>query len=70
MQEWKEIGAMLGAALLMVGLLLGGLWLASRQQCLSKWRDSGMEPTYRTFEGCRIRLPDGRRIPSSNYREM
>jgi len=70
MSEWKEIGLMLGAAALIVAVLGTGLYFANRAECLNRWQDSGMEASFGFFEGCRIRLPDGRRIPAENYREL
>jgi hypothetical protein len=74
MSEWKEIGVILGAPVLIVAVLaavlLTGLYFANRAECLSRWQDSGMEASFGFFEGCRIKLPDGRRIPAENYREL
>lgn len=70
MSEWKEIGVMLGAVVLIVAVLLTGLYFTNRAKCLNQWQDSGMEASFRLLEGCRIRLPDGRRIPAANYREL
>ena len=70
MSEWKEVGAILGAAVLIVAVLATVLYFANRAKCLNQWQGSGMEASFEVLEGCRIRLPDGRRIPAENYREL
>lgn len=39
-------------------------------ECSSKWENSGMQSKWGPIQGCIIKLPDGRWIPSQNYREF
>lgn len=38
--------------------------------CVSKWEGSGLDPQYKVFGGCTIKLPDGSRIPTSAYKVL
>lgn len=38
-------------------------------KCQSKWARSGLHAEFGVFQGCLVRLPDGRWIPQENVRE-
>lgn len=41
-----------------------------KTSCESKWQESHMEARWEFFAGCRVRLPDGRWVPTENVRDI
>jgi hypothetical protein len=70
MDDDKEALIALGASFVFLALLLGGLYWANKVKCQRQWEGSGMPSEFRAFQGCRIKLKDGRWIPAQNYREL
>jgi len=66
----KEALISVGIGAVFFALLLGGIYWASDVKCQRQWQGSGMQSEYRAFQGCRIKLSDGRWIPAQNYREL
>lgn len=51
-------------------VLFAGMVVIGTISCESKWAASGFKTSYGPIQGCLIQLPDGRWIPSENYREL
>ncbi len=50
--------------------LFAGTVIFGSIACDAKWETSGFKTSYGPIKGCLIQLPDGRWIPSENYREL
>jgi hypothetical protein len=67
---WKELILFVSVLIaIMVGALTLAIW-GSSVKCKRQWEHSGMQSDYRVMQGCLIALPDGRKIPAKNYREL
>lgn len=51
-------------------LLIGGAMWMDSAVCSSKWAKSGFATSWGPMQGCNIKLPNGKWIPASNYREI
>lgn len=57
-----------------IALIAGGvvvsIWLSSLS-CYSRWERAGMaDVSYGPIQGCLVKMPDGRWLPSDRVREM
>jgi hypothetical protein len=64
----KELASLIFTVAFIV-LVLSGMNAVFAVSCEAQWE--GTFPTkYSFFGGCKIQLPDGKWIPSDNYREV
>lgn len=68
--DTKEFLTFAIIALLVAAVVVGLMYFAASAKCSRQWENSGFPSEYRAFQGCRIKLKDGRWIPAQNYREL
>ena len=67
---WREFALSLAGICLVASLVISLAVWGAKTRCARQWEHSGMKSEYRTFQGCVLTLPDGRKIPAENYREL
>jgi hypothetical protein len=68
--EGKQIAGIVFSTILFMAVLLWVLVAVEHIKCDNEWNDSGFQSDYKVFQGCKIKLKDGRWIPAKNYREL
>lgn len=67
---WKDIAITFALIFLVAACVIGLAYFGMEKKCHIQWEGSGMKSEFRMPGGCMITLPDGRKIPAANYREL
>jgi hypothetical protein len=50
----RDAGAAIFAAVILIAVVLGILWVADSASCKARWADSGMKYRYGLVAGCQV----------------
>lgn len=66
----RELLITVGLGVISVAVAFGGGSLMALERCTAKWQRSGLASEWGLFQGCLVRLPDGRWLPEERLREI
>jgi hypothetical protein len=56
--------------LAMGAVVVIGYWVIGGYACHARWERSGMPTSWGLFQGCLVRMPDGRWLPERALRDI
>lgn len=69
-EDWMVVGIATAVVVALFAVIGAIGYSMNKATCRNQWEGSGMKSEYGMVQGCIITLPDGRRIPAENYREI
>jgi hypothetical protein len=71
---WRDVvvyaGKIFAVFALFAGVIFAFMYFTLYASCEAKWERSGLQSEFGIFQGCLVRLPDGRWLPSERLREL